>query len=146
MAHNDGPVSAEAAVSRAGLTAHYTIAIGSPLTFADIDDAKSTIAAGLVHPAGAQVLHAAHAGGWGYLAVGDSATGNALFFRTNDVTAPFTDDGRTAYVAFRDPTHVDYAFAAWTKDSGDFKAWLAATLDGLAHPASVHVAGAAKRR
>lgn len=145
MAHNDGPVSAEAAVTRAGLTAHYTIQTGSALSFADIDSAKAGIAAGLIRPAGAQVLHATTSGGWAYVAVSDAQTGGALFFRARDVTAPFTDDGHTLYVAFRNPAEVHYAVAAWTKEDGDIKAWLAAAADGLDHPATVHAAGAAKR-
>ncbi len=138
-AHDDGPVSAQAAVSNAGLTTRYSIETGSALTRAEISGARGHIATGLAHAAGARVLHAALPGGWSYIATQDAQgeSGNALFFRTADVTAPFTDDGQTAYATFRDPARVHYAFAAWTKAGDEFATWLKATADSLAHPASV---------
>ncbi len=148
IVRNDGPVAAEATVVRDGVTTEYTIATGSALTFVLVSGAKGHIAAGLVHSADATVSHAEARGEWSYIATRDAqgSAGNALFVRTNDVTAPFTDDGQTAFVVFHaPPTIIHYAFAAWTRSDGDFVTWLKATSDGLAHPATVRVAGAAKR-
>lgn len=163
-----GAVLAQASVVHSGidggdgrLDATYSIGAGSPVTYvsATASDLKGPLAAGLAHADKVEVLHTAGAAGWGYIAAwgpqslaGDDL-GTALFFRTKDVTAPFTDDGRTLYVTFRDPAQVHYAFAAtWAQDGSgvhslaDFKTWLAATVDGLAHPATAERAKPAKKR
>jgi rhamnogalacturonyl hydrolase YesR len=143
-AHNGGPVSAEATVVRDGVTTDYTIGAGSALTFAAVSGAKGIVAAGLVHTADASLTHATVPSGWSYIAVQDArgSTGSALFLRTRDVTAPFTDDGQTVFVTFRKPpVIVQYVFAAWTRGDGDFATWLKATADGLAHPATVSLIG-----
>ncbi len=162
---DDGPVSAQATIVNAGfdsgaarLMTHYAIHLGSPLTTVDAQAAGTTgaIAAGLARHDKVEVLRQA-TGTWGYIAAygaqslaGDDL-GTALFFRTADIASPFNDDGSTFYVTFKDSARVHYAFAGtWVQDGtgvrslGDFKAWLAATVDGLNHPATVAVAGAGK--
>ena len=163
-ASDDGPVSAEATVANSGfdggtarLTARYIIRAGSPLTLVDAiaTGMSSPLAAGIAHHDKVEVLHTA-SGGWGYIATygpqslaGDNL-GTALFFRTRDISSPFNDDGRTLFVTFKDlgkdPASVHYAFAAtWAQDGSgvhsldDFKTWLAATIDGLDHPATASV-------
>jgi rhamnogalacturonyl hydrolase YesR len=144
-AHTDGPVSAQATVTRAGVTSHYRIQTGSALTLADVQGGKGPLAFGLPHPAHADIRHKTMTGGWSYIAIHEGATGRALFFRTVDVTVPFTDAGQTAYVTFRHAAQANYAFAAWT-GNGDFNAWLSATADGLAHPATARLAKPGKTR
>ena len=154
-----GTVLAQAVVVHSGLDggdgrleATYSIGAGSPLTYvnAAASGLKGPLAAGLAHADKIEVLHKAGADGWGYIAAwgpqslaGDNL-GTALFFRSQDVTAPFTDDGQTLYVTFRNPGDVHYAFAAtWVQDGSgvrslaDFRTWLAATVDGLDHPVTV---------
>ena len=164
-----GPLVAQAVVVHGGidggdgrLEATYSIGAGSPLTYvkATASSLKYPLAAGLARGDKVEVFHETGKDGWGYIAswgaqslAGDDL-GTVLFFRSQDVTAPFTDDGRTLYVTFRNPALAQYAFAAtWVQDGsgvhseGDFKTWLAATLDGFDHPATVGVAHVvAKRR
>ena len=153
-ATDDGPVSAEASVSRTGfdggaasLKTRYRIDLGSPLTFVDgtVGGTTGAIAVGISHSDTATVLHRATPGAWGYIAT-YGARGAALFFRTNDAAPPSMDDGRELYVTFRDPARMHYILAATAPAAAtsvhgldDFKAWLEATRDGLDHPATIDV-------
>ena len=139
----NGPVSAEATVRRGDLTTHYTIDVGSPLTFvnATAPSEAGALAASLARSGTATVLHQATPGGWGYIAT-YGAHGAALFFRAGDVARPYADDGHGVYITFRDPARIHYILAAPTTADGSggldaFKVWLEATRDGLQHPATV---------
>ncbi len=153
LVSDDGPVSAEASVVHYSgkLVVHYTIGLGSALTYAHVT-ADRAMAAGLIHDGKADILHSATPGDWSYVATyGAGGLGTALFVRSSDI-AGIHDDGKTAFVTFRDPAHPYYAFAVATAqgESGvhspaDFKAWLTVMLDGLDHPASVRIVKAATR-
>ena len=157
-AADDGPVAAEASVTRncldgrtAGQAMDYTIGIGSPLTFVHVSVRDtSAIAAGIARHDDAQILRPAKSGGWSYIATygpqgrTGGNLGAVLFFRPTEVSSPRGDDSHTLYVTFRDAAPVLYAFAATTPGDGtgvrsldDFKAWLEATRDGLDHPATI---------
>ncbi len=157
---DEGPISASATVENLGfdggkgnLTTTYRIHSGSAVTFVD---AKATgnsgpIAAGLVHHKDMTVFKSDKVtGDWGYIAswgqqslAGDDL-GIVLFFPEDAVATRFNDDGQTLFVTFKDPAKVHYAFAAtWVQDASGvrdlngFKTYIAATLDGLNHPARV---------
>jgi len=163
-----GPVWAQAVVGHGGidggagrLEATYTVTTGSPVVFvnAGASGLKGPLVAGIARHDKVQVLSRAGPGGWSYVAswgpqslAGDDL-GTALFFRTAETKGPYADDGRTLYVTFKAPQAAHYALAAtWAQDGsgvrslGDFKAWLAATVDGLDHPASVGIATAPAKR
>ncbi len=157
---NAGPVSASAMVEDLGidngagnLVTAYTIHAGSALTsvVAHGDGMAGPVAAGIVHHTGMTVFTSGDpSGDWGYIAswgqqslAGDTL-GLVLFFPESAVATRFNDDGQTLYVTFRDPGAVQYAFAeTWAQDASGvrdldgFKAYVAATLDGLDHPARV---------
>jgi rhamnogalacturonyl hydrolase YesR len=155
---DDGPVSARAMVVHSGidgdgrLEATYVIRTGSPLTRVDAvaTGLKGPLVAGIARHDKVEVLSGTTPGGWGYVAswgpqslAGDDL-GTVLFFRAAEIEGPYRDDGRTLYVTFKSPQAAHYALAAtWVQDGSgvrslaDFKAWLAATADGLNHPASV---------
>ena len=149
--HGQGPVSAEAVVTHVGKrrNTYYTINLGSPLTLVDASgDGADAIAAGLVHSGATGVLSRIVPGGWSYVAAPTVAgdLGAALFFRTRETTGPVKDDGKSLYVAFKDPAFAHYALAAVrigvgldVRDLQDFQTWLDATRDGLDHPATVRV-------
>ena len=157
---NEGPVSASATVEDLGvdngagnLVTTYRIHAGSALTTVDAhgDGLAGPVAAGIVHHTGMTVFTSGDPGGdWGYIAswgqqslAGDNL-GMVLFFPEDVVATRFNDDGQTLYVTFRNAGDVHYAFAeTWVQDASGvrdldgFKAWIAATLDGLNHPARV---------
>lgn len=161
---NEGPISASATVEslgfnggKASLVTRYRIHSSSALTFVDARGSGMTgpVAAGIVHHQGMAVLKPDGAsGGWSYLATwgrqslaGDDL-GMVLFFPEEAVATRFNDDGQTLFVTFKDAAQVRYAFAqAWVQDASGvrdldgFKAWIAATLDGLNHPARILPAG-----
>jgi rhamnogalacturonyl hydrolase YesR len=157
---NEGPVSASATVENLGfnggatsLVTRYRIHAGSALTFVD---AKGTgmsgpVAAGIVHHKGMTVLQPDKpSGGWSYIATwgrqslaGDDL-GLVLFFPEEAVATRFNDDGQTLFVTFKNAAKVRYAFAqTWVQDAtgvrdlDGFKAYIAATLDGLNRPVRV---------
>jgi len=159
---NEGPVSASAMFENLGfnggksdLVARYRIHAGSALTFVDATGAglSGPVAAGIVHHKGMTVLKSeGAASGWGYIAtwgrqsLASDDLGLVLFFPEDAVAARFNDDGETLFVTFKDAAKVRYAFAqAWVQDASGvrdldgFKAWIAATLDGLNKPARVLV-------
>ncbi len=139
----NGPVSAEATVQRGDVMTHYTIDVGSSLTFVSVTarGKGGPFGAGLVRSDTATKLHQVTPGGWGYIATYDQQ-GAALFFRTGDVARPYAEGSHGIFVTFRDPARIHYVLAASapSEDPGGldaFKAWLEATCDGLEHPATV---------
>ncbi len=158
-ANSQGPVSAEAVVRTGKQTSRYTINLGSPLTRVDaMNSGTGAIAAGLVHPGGIGALGQTTPDGWSYIAtygaqaLTDGDIGAVLFFRARETSGPAKDDGKTLFVTFKDPARAQYALAAVQTGNGsgvhsllDFKAWLDTTIDGLNHPASVHVIKASIR-
>ncbi len=163
-ASNEGPISATATVDnlgfdggKANLTTHYHITSGSAVTMVDAaaSGASGPIAAGLVHHKDMTVFKSETVtGDWGYIAswgqqslAGDNL-GIVLFFPEKAVASRFNDDGQTLFVTFKDPAKVHYGFAAtWVQDGSNvrdldgFKAYIAATIDGLNHPVRVVPAG-----
>ena len=163
----EGPISASATVEnlgfdgrKASLVTRYRIHASSAVTFVDAKGTGMTgpVAAGIVHHKAMTILTSGKAtGDWGYIATwgrqslaGDDL-GIVLFFPEKAVATRYNDDGQTLFVTFKDPSKVRYAFAeTWVQDASGvrdldgFKAWIAATLDGLNHP--VRVLPAAKKR
>ncbi len=157
---NLGAVCTEAMVDDLGidggagnLSTHYGICAGSALTMVDAqgDGMAGPVAAGIVHHKDMTVFTSGErSGDWGYIAswgqqslAGDNL-GLVLFFPEDGVATRFNDDGQTLYVTFRHSSDVHYAFAeTWVQDASGvrdldgFKAYIAATLDGLDHPARV---------
>ncbi|UDF05698.1 glycoside hydrolase family 88 protein [Asticcacaulis sp. AND118] len=156
---SQGPVSSTAEVVNTGfadgkatLTTHYTISVGSALTFvnAKAEGAPEPIAAGFAKHKGVKVIRSDGKGEWAYVAswgnqsLANDGLGLILFYRPGEVTAAPKDDGQTVFVAFKDPANIRYAFAArWVQDQGQvkdqaaFKAWADQTLTTLNAPVRV---------
>lgn len=124
------------------LVTRYTIEAGSALTRVSAKARSgdgAPFVTGLTKHDGATVVEAeADSTGWAYVATwgrqslaGDDLGIALFYYRPDHVAGPPVDDGATLYLAFRDPSAIEYAFgSAWAQDQqgihslDEFKSWL----------------------